>query len=193
MENRNTLYKMRKAVTHIDCPKDWESENDWDSHRPMLYLATQKLIGIDGFRIEVGSGYGSTALLTAFYKDRFQMKDGILSGEAFVSFETNKAWSEEIKNTVLVRDYFDVVDIYGKDAAMVFMDCAPAELRKGLINLITDTAKVIVIHDTEPGADYVYKLSDILGHNFKYRLDYEPKGKPHTTAVSNTVNVSEWI
>lgn len=176
MENSNTLYKMTKTVTHIPCPKEWESLNDWDSHRPLLWLMCEN---IDGGVMEFGSGFGSTPLL----KERL--------GGLFISFDNNEDWCK--KTGAKYTQAFLSISINGcKDnLKAVFVDAAPADIRKALIEKWKDVP-VMVIHDTEPGADYVYHMSEILS-TFKYRLDYQPEGKPHTTAVSNTINILNWV
>lgn len=86
MENRNTLYKMTKTVTNIDCHKKWESESDWDSHRNALWLAVSKMDIKDAI-YEFGSGNGSTPLLASVHR-------------WFNSYETNKEWSDKFIHTV---------------------------------------------------------------------------------------------
>jgi len=177
---------MKKVITHIDCPKEWESENDWDSHRGLLWLALQNT---NGDVREFGMGHGSTLLIDKICET--QNRD-------FNSEETNTIWLEEVYKSydnwwgnliAIVDDYSDMeLDNHG----LLFVDCAPAEERKKVIEKNKDTCEVIVVHDTETGAEYVYGLSQILS-TFKYRLDYQPEGKPHTTAVSNHINVCEWV
>ena len=166
---------MTKTVTHIDCPKEWESTNDWDSHRPLLWLMTEN---IDGGVIELGSGDGSTKLL----KNKL--------GNLFVSFDNNKEWCD--KTGSLLVDY-NKSDITGsrENLKCIFIDTAPAETRKELIRKWVDVP-ILIIHDTEIGAEYVYGMNDVLS-TFKYRLDYDPNGKPNTTAVSNFIDVTKWI
>lgn len=183
---------MTKTVTHIEVPKEWESSNDWDSHRPLLYLACEKTEQMDGPRVEFGCGYGSSELMDTFYKGKGQLKGNTLYGKHFFSFETNREWADRFPNTFFYPDY-SLGIMYADKSVFSFVDCAPAELRKDIINSIANSAYVIIVHDTEPGADYVYKLSDILSHNFKYRLNYAPEGKPHTTAVSNFIDVTKWV
>lgn len=72
---------------------------------------------------------------------------------------------------------------------MIFIDCAPAEKRKELLLHLGNSADVLVIHDTEPGAEYVYRLHTTL-EQFKYRCDLHIPGMPSTTAVSNKFDVS---
>lgn len=183
---------MNKKVAHIEVPKEWEITNDWDSHRPMLWLACEKTKGIDGYRIEMGCGEGSTNMLNEYYNDRkkFDPNTLLLSGEIFMSYETNKSWADKFPYVLFCKDYSCAIDCV-PDAAFVFIDCAPAELRKDIINCITDKAKIIIIHDTEESAEYVYGLKEILS-TFKYRLDFKPEGLPHTTAISNFVDVEGW-
>ena len=177
MENSNTFHQMRAVTRHIEgVPKEWQSTNDWDSHRELLWLATEKT---NGGWIEFGGGYGSTFLL----KDKL--------GDWFTSFDNNVEWCKKT-GARFVKDYLAIRINGCKDnLKCLFIDCAPGEIRKELIEKWKDTP-IIILHDTEPDADYVYGMSEILS-TFKYRLDYQPEGKPHTTAVSNAVNVCSWI
>lgn len=176
---------MTKTITHINCPKEWYSENDWDSHRPLLWLiANNNLIKTI---IEVGVGDGSTPLLKS------------LKNKTVYSFETNKEWADKYDNVGVLSTYKNLSSILDDDGIgrlyglidLLFVDSSPGEERKEIIELFSNDAKVIVTHDTEPGAEYVYGMSKIL-NSFKYRLDYQPKGKPHTTAVSNFIDVTKW-
>lgn len=176
---------MRKQITHIDCSKEWQSTNDWDSHRPLLWLSLQK---IDGLVIECGVGFGSTELLR---KERKNM---------VYSFDTDKEWAGKFENVGVLSSYRSLSSIiedegikrvYG-DVSIIFVDGKPGEERKDVIAAFANAAKVIIAHDTEPGAEYVYGMKEILS-TFKYRLDYQPEGKPHTTAVSNFVDVTKWV
>lgn len=135
---------------------------------------------INGLVIECGCGYGSTLLLDKYCK-------------RFVSYETNKEWFDKLYldvpySLLWVNDWDDVES---RECHLLFMDCAPGEIRKHLIKKWEDNASVIVVHDTEPGAEYVYGMSEVLS-SFKYRLDYQPEGKPYTTAVSNYIDVTSW-
>lgn len=165
-------------------PKEWESENDWDSHRPLLYLAAMQPF-VNNI-IEAGVGYGSTPLLHS------------LKNKRVYSFETNIEWANKFEAAVISEykslyrlvDNDDIKRLYG-NIDLFFVDCAPAEERKGLIEKFANHAKVIVAHDTEDGAEYVYGMKEILS-TFKYRLDHKSEGKPQTTAVSNVIDVSKW-
>jgi hypothetical protein len=179
MENSNILFM--KSIAHIEVPKEWESNNDWDSHRELLYVTLENT---EGTVLEFGCGEGSTPLFFKYCRE---------FGREFISYETNPLYASRMKRIdgvegFLIKDYLQVVSDSGD---VVFVDCAPGELRKDLIKK-HNSAKVIIVHDTEPGANYVYGMAEIL-NSFKYRLNYTPKEKPHTTVVSNFINVEEWL
>ena len=166
---------MTKTVTQIESPMEWESESDWDSHRELLYLALENT---DGFVIELGSGFGSTPLLQDYCREK---------NRDFITYETNKEWAEKT-GSVHTETYFKELGKIG----LLFIDCAPGEIRKDLIEFYKEDAVVIMSHDTQNSAIYVYHMEEVLS-SFKYRLDYQPKEKPSTTIVSETVNVCEWV
>ena len=170
---------MRKAVKHI--PTSFASLSDWDSHKPALNLAVTK--GAIGSITEFGCGEGSTPMLKA-------LADSV--GCNFFSYETNAEYAERY-NATKMNDYNEIhlSDREWKQS-ILFIDLAPGEQRKEMIAKHANNAFVIVVHDTEPGAEYVYGMSEVL-NSFKYRLDYEPVGKPHTAIVSNFINVTEWV
>lgn len=165
---------MQRQILKINCPQEWEGYDDFSSHLPMLWLAINKVH--DGAVVEFGSGDGSTGMLSS-------------TGDRFFSFETNAEWAEKYDNTRIVTDYKQVsVSPIG----ILFIDSAPGEQRKDLIELHKDNADVIIVHDTEEGAQNIYGIREIL-NSFKYRLNYYPKGNPGTTALSNKINICEWI
>lgn len=169
-----------KIVHSIDCPERWESLNDWDSHRPLLWLACENT---EGKIIEAGMGHGSTRLLES------------IIGRSIGHFDNSKQWILDLKEHYLSSTYvINWLDdgLFGDNIGLLFVDLAPGEVRKDVIEKYKDEAKVILAHDTEPGANYVYGMADVLS-TFKYRLDYAPEGKPHTTAVSNFVDVTKWL
>lgn len=170
---------MSKQIKHIKCPQEWESTNDWDSHRGLLWLCIERLK--PRFVVECGCGHGSTLLLDK-------------SCKSFASYETNKEWFDKVMPSVPDSLFWidDWDSMAQQDCDLLFVDCAPGEIRKDIIKNHKDTAKVIVVHDSESGAEYVYGMGAVL-NGFKYRLDYTPAGKPHTTAVSNFLNIEEWV
>jgi len=173
---------MTKTVTNIKCPKNWESEDDYSSHRPALWLAISKMDVKDSI-YEFGCGFGSSPLIASM-------------NLWFNSYETNKEWSDKFVHTVYVDSYFDIpfpsFGKYTNEVGVLFVDAAPGEIRKELIDKWANEAKVIVVHDSEKSSQFCYDLEPTLS-KFEYRLDYEPVGKPHTTIISNKINVCEWI
>lgn len=170
-----------KEVTHIDCPKGFEIYNDYGSHRPLLWLA---LINSKGDVDELGCGCGSTRLLEAYC---------LMHGRSFTSWENDHEWYKKFKLAyginVIIENYEGVYGI--SNPGLLFIDSKPGEQRKILIEQFSNNAQIIVVHDTEESAEYVYGMKEILS-TFKYRLNFKPKGLPHTTAVSNFINVEDW-
>lgn len=163
----------------IIIPDKWHPTNDWDSHRPLLFLAAYHA---KGTIVELGCGYGSTKLLYEYWSDHPDSHE-------FVSLETNGGYQKEFEGTYLVETYDDAAEYM--PCGLLFIDCAPGEIRKDLIEKHASDADIIVVHDTEPGAEYVYHMAEALS-KFKYRCDLKIEGAPMTTAVSNVVDVSKW-
>lgn len=169
---------MTKSVTHINCPEEWGIKDDYSSHRPALWLA---LSNTSGDVIELGCGEGSTELMSDYC---FNVK----RRRKFISFEKNAAWAEKI-GAMKVDDYKSINPMF---CGMVFIDSAPGEERKYLIARYFHCADVVVVHDTEGGAYHVYQMEEII-QTFKYRLDFTPDGMPHTTILSNSIDVTKWV
>jgi hypothetical protein len=169
---------MKNVINNIKAPDEWVSENDWDSHRELLWLVMNNTYGRV---IELGVGYGSSSVLEKYCQN---------TNRQLFSLETNKQWSDKFKNSILVDNY-DKATIF-TPCDVIFVDSAPGENRKNIIEVFANMANIIAVHDTELGAEYVYGMSEILS-TFKYRLNYEPVGKPHTTVVSNFIDVTKWV
>lgn len=180
MENSIFLFKINKMVTnYIPTHKEFPITSDWDSHRPLLYLSIKNMDTNDTV-YEFGCGDGSTKMIRELAQKR-------------VSFETNKAWGGKYYDCQLINSYFDVKFPTNNEVGVLFIDCAPGEIRKELLERWMYMAKVIVIHDTEMVSDYVYNIR-VVFNNFKYKLEYNPGGSyPHTTAVSNFIDVTKWV
>lgn len=166
-----------KQITHIQCPADWVSTNDYDSHRPLLWLVVNNM-GKGKPVAEFGCGEGSTLLLREYCKE---------NNIQFNSYETNKEYAERYGATK-VNDY-DEIQL--SNIGLLFIDSAPGEQRKNLVEKHQNNADIIILHDTEVGARGIYGISEIL-NSFLYRLDYCPIGNPATSLLSNKINVSEW-
>lgn len=183
-------------LSHPEIPDSWMPEDDFSSHRPMLYRAIMNTHHNALF--EFGTGKGSTPLLRQQYIVHLPKHDCI-------SYESDYQWYElmqdnlyqqhgdnirtHLNHTLFYEPHLLQVNIW--KGSIVFIDCAPAELRKELISKYSGTAKIIIVHDTEPGAEYVYGMADIL-NSFRYRCDLIVEGAPQTTAVSNLYEFNNW-
>lgn len=157
----------------------FEEFDGYSSHRPLLYVA---LMNTGGKIVEMGSGEGSTPLINEMSSSR-----------GFFSFESNSEWFAKMSNKgypiFFIKDWqnFDI----GFHVGLLFIDHAPGERRKIDIDKYRNKADVIIVHDTELSADHGYQMSTVL-NSFKYRIDFRPEGFAHTTAVSETIDVSKW-
>lgn len=168
---------MIATTTHIETPPHFKPHDDWSSHRPALWLALENNKNKLRF-FELGSGHGSTKLIRDWCKS-----DGV----EFHSFDNDKDWCKTT-GAMYIEDY-KTLDV--PNNAILFIDGKPGSDRKGLIKQNRNKS-VIIAHDTEEGANYVYGMADILS-TFKYRLDFKPEGMPQTTIVSDFINVAKWI
>lgn len=151
----------------------WESFTDYDSHRPLL---ARCLDLTKGPVIELGAGWGSTLLLEKYCKGKCR---------PFFSGDTNGEWARRFAATTKITSYHNLVPING---VLLFIDSNPGEDRAKLIERWANFAHVIIVHDTEPSAEYVYHMSAALSQ-FRYRIDHQTPGFPMTTAVSNHVRL----
>lgn len=159
--------------------KRYEVSSDWNSHLPLLYLSGE--IQVEKY-YEFGCGVGSTPALE---------KMCIEKGIRFVSFETNAQWYKKMKGkNVYFRNNYEDIVLKTQDC-VIFVDSAPAETRTRLIETHGNACKLMIVHDTEEGAEYVYGMRDALS-KFKYRVDLEGHPYPRTTAVSNQIDVTVW-
>jgi hypothetical protein len=154
-------------------------ENDlaYSSHLEALQLAVDKTLDLI---IEFGAGLHSTKFLSE-------------TKRPFLSFETSWIWIGQLESLSVyhVNNYSEAKEYINGRIDLLFIDSAPAETRKELIEEYKNKANVIVVHDTEDSAEYVYGMAEVLS-KFKYRKDFKPEGLPHTAIVSNNVDVSKW-
>jgi len=170
---------MTKEVNYIDCPHDWIGTDDYSSHLPMLWLALNKTDGRSV--VELGCGKGSTKMLA---------KECTIQHRTFSSYESNPVYA--VKFSGVVTKISNYMDVHLWKPNVLFIDSAPGEQRKDLIELHKDNADVIIIHDTEEGAQNIYGIREVL-NSFKYRLNYYPVGNPGTTALSNKIDITTWV
>jgi hypothetical protein len=183
-----------------EIPEEWMPVDDFSSHRPMLYRAIMNTHH-NGF-FEFGTGNGSTPLLQKLYNENHH-----LMTNDCISYESDYQWFEIMKtdrhdaighgdniwtrrnHTLFYEPNYLQVNVW--KGALVFIDSAPGEQRKHLISKHSNIAKLIIVHDTEPGAEYVYGMSEIL-NSFKFRCDLVVEGAPQTTVVSNLYDFENW-
>lgn len=169
-----------KIVEKIEVP-DFVSlyAGAYGSHRPLIWAILNKTIGSVA---EVGCGLYSTKMIDDFCNEH---------GRKFKSYESDQIWSSkaQIQYGERIVSGYDSIE---PDDEVLFIDCAPGEKRKELIEKFKDKCKIIIAHDTEEGAEYVYGMKNILS-SFKYHVWYKPPQAPHTTAVSNFINIEEWF
>jgi len=175
---------MQSKLNDIYYPASFFCVDDkYSSHRPMLWMALEHIK--PGVVLEFGAGYGSTMLLYRYCE---------LQQRTFISYETNKEWAEIFEGVscwIAEDSYENLYGGYDLPISIVFIDCAPAIERYKLLYEYADKATVIIVHDTEPEANYVYHLDTTL-NEFKYRCDLLIEGFPQTTAVSNVYDFERW-
>jgi hypothetical protein len=157
----------------------WKPEGDWDSYKPLLFLA---LCETSGSIFEFGMGEGSTELLRGCQRPVF-------------SFESNEEYFNKYKhlhNVTHVTNWETQECLIGlKNTSVVLIDHAPGEERHITLQKFADRNAIFIIHDSEPppcGGNYMY---DKIWNLFKYKVDLP--GTSWTTAVSNTFDVTQWI
>lgn len=185
-------------LDHPEIPDEWMPVDDYSSHRPLLYRAIMNTAHSAFF--EFGMGDGSTLILRDHYNQ------GVFREKDLVSYENNWEWFNrfltpdyKVDATMQSGNYFNhfmgfyenLLQLNIWKGSIAFIDCAPAELRLQLISKHCNIAKFIIVHDTEPGAEYVYGLRDIL-NSFKFRCDLIVEGAPQTTIVSNLYGFDNW-
>lgn len=112
-----------------------------------------------------------------------------------VSFESEAGWIRYFRDcrtnfheVNLVEDW-DKLEISGPwDVA--FIDHAPDARRHIEAKRLVNRAKYIILHDSDPENDTLYKYSEIYSL-FKYRFDYI-ECKPNTTILSNFIDLKDF-
>jgi len=149
---------------------------NWNNHKFCLWPALE---ATDGLVVEFGAGHGSTPSLYQYCKD---------NNRHFLSYDFNSEWADKFKDygTRHVENW-DLIGALKCD--VILIDHSPGERRWVDIERFANSAKIIVIHDSEPAATG-YMLNKIW-HLFKYRVDYKTEGA-WASAVSNFLDVSKW-
>lgn len=148
--------------------------HNYSTHQEALILAFSKT---KGTVLELGCGYYSTPLLYHLCKG---------AGRKFHSFDSHKDWVGLFKDygVEYTRDW----NLGWTDAELIFVDGPVAPInRGGMINRYKD-ANVLVVHDTEPENRHKYDY-DFSGFKYVYTFNTQ---WPHTTILSNHVDVTQW-
>lgn len=149
------------------------------THIPVLAAA---VAGTTGNMLEVGTGPYSNLLMRALA----HLQGAFPRHRYMLTLEHDARWLEGVQNdTIQVSDWNALPPaVTSVDWGCVFVDCAPAEARVPVIRQLAPRIKgVLVIHDTEPSADHVYRYPDIYPL-FKYRTHWGGK-YPMTSVLTN--------
>jgi len=152
--------------------KNLQADNN-DNHRLLLWKALEST---KGNVVEFGSGWGSTEYLRGYCES---------NQRTFETYDNGEDWAK-IHNSTHVTDW-DKIDVRG---SVILLDHAPGERRGDDMALMMDRFEIIVVHDSEPigAGNYGYEKH---WAKFKYRADVRTEGA-WATAVSNTIDITEW-
>ena len=148
----------------------------YGSHLPALI----RLVEItEGPILELGIGLYSTPYLHYAC---------LPSKRELTSYENDEAWFKTFKDcrtnfheVNLVEDWDSLM--FDKFWDIAFIDHGPDDRRKDEALKLRNNANYVILHDSDPENDDLYKFSEIYRY-FKYRADYT-ECKPHTTVLSN--------
>lgn len=145
------------------------------SHIPVL---AKLMAHTDGNVIELGCGFNSTPFLYWMCK---------AEGREFSSYENDKDWIDKVGYPVsFVQTDWIIIPEKELKYDIVLVDHRPARKRRSSAMAFKDSAKFILLHDSELADHPAYKYTSIYKH-FKYRYEYT-KTTPHTMVLSNFVD-----
>lgn len=154
----------------------------WNNHRFWLWPALQSTKGLV---VEFGVGDESTPFLHDYCEQ---------NGRTLRSYDDSPEWYDKFKHLAsdghsltLVKDW-DTVKL--PHTSVLLIDHGPAERRHLDVIKYADTARFLVVHDTEPESHAAYKLNN-LWHRFQYRNHYSTSGT-RATVASNFEDVTRW-
>ncbi len=152
----------------------------YGTHLPVLL----KVITLTtGPILELGTGFYSTPIL------HFAC---VPSQRKLVSYDSDAGWIKNFKDCR--ADFHEVKHIENWDSLdtsefwdVILIDHSPDNRRKIEVSRLANRSKYIILHDSDPENDYLYKYSEIYPQ-FTYRFDYTDC-KPNTTLLSNFVDL----
>lgn len=127
--------------------------------------------------VEFGSGHGSTPFLRKYCST---------PPRKFSSFDNNEQWARATGASLILNNDWDSINIL--ECGVLFIDHAPGERRQFDLVKYKDTAKIIVIHDSEPTGAGDYKVRQHF-NKFKYCVEVKTDGA-WVTMLSNFVDLS---
>lgn len=136
--------------------------------------------------LELGMGFNSTPIIHWLSADQ---------GRKAVSCESDPKWFEQFADYGKSGHTLRVVSDWSKEKfedtqwGVVLIDCRPALERHRQAIKLANSAHIVILHDTEPEIDRFYAYRRVWPH-YKYRLD-DNRVKPHTTMLSNFINLQE--
>ena len=160
------------------------------THLPILAHILRQMTGEIESILEIGGGFYSTPLLATYAHDH---------GIAHVLAETDRDYAAAIIRLnpigltqrikpALMNDPIDLPEPYpGNRWGLVLIDGAPGEVRVLQALHLRECADLIVLHDSEPESDPLYKYSKIVDH-WKYRRNYTHL-QPHTMALTDNETI----
>ena len=155
---------------------------EYASHMPVLIKALNLTTGPI---LELGIGLFSTPLLHWLcYPEKREL----------VSYESAEGWYNYFKrynsdfHKVILIDNWDHLPM-DRRWDVVFID--HNNDRRALDSvLFAETAKYVILHDTEPKEEKTYHYVDVYS-KFKYRYDFKD-ASPYTTVLSNLIDLSDF-
>lgn len=156
---------------------------NYGSHLPVLVKAIYES---KGPVLELGMGYFSSPVLHWLCADQ---------GRELVSYETEKEFLWTFRDFATLTHRLERVTDWSKidtekPWGLAFIDQHPGEQRKEDARRLASWARLVVLHDTEGRLDKYYHYSEIYPL-YKYSFYYH-KFRPHTTVLSNFVDVTNW-
>lgn len=160
----------------------------WNSHRSMLWLALQETRGSSRDDVlEMGMGDSSTPFLHQYCMDNHRR---------LLSVDNTEEWTVKFKQFetgqhVVSTQNWETAEwlrTVKQPWSVALVDHAPGERRIVDIELLKDSAQILVLHDTEE-ASYGWAR---IWHLFKYRVQYILEKGANATALSNTIDLSKW-
>lgn len=148
------------------------------SHFPVLLHVLKRLGRSLDSILEIGSGFYSTALLHAF----------AAGGNCdHVVLESNDTWAKQISDLFcLTIERFSTEKLpqrFARKWGLVFIDSEIEKVRADYAVCLREYARVIVLHDSSPEWEPVYRYSAIL-EKWKYHRQFSGC-RPDTLLLTN--------